>query len=217
MKKVAVILSGCGARDGSEIREAICLLLSLSQLGIKYECFAPNKPQAFVFDHYHDKIANNEERNVLIESARIARGRVQDVTKLDVAKFDGIAFAGGYGAGVNLSNFVTANSTEFDVEPLIEKAILDFKNANKAMYFLFISPILVAKVLKDVKITLGKNGEITSKIREIGVEVVEKEINEPVFDASNKLVTAPCYMLEITLAELYNGIFAGAKQFSSIL
>lgn len=217
MKKVAVVLSGCGARDGSEIREAICLLLSLSQLGIRYECFSIDKLQAFVFDHYNDKIAEGEKRNVLIESARIACGKVKEISNLNPQDFDGLAFAGGYGTGLNLSDFALNQKEEFSVEPKIEKVILDFKSMNKPMYFLCISPVIIAKVLKGVKITLGNDKEISSKIRQLGAEVVETDINEPVYDAENKVITTPCYMLEVRLNELYNGIYKGAKDFASIL
>lgn len=217
MKKVAVILSGCGARDGSEIREAISLLLSLSQLDVKYHCFSVDKPQAIVFDHYHNKISEGETRNTLIESARIARGRVRDLKTLNVDDFDGIAFAGGYGAGLNLSNFASTNSTDFAVEPEVESAIKAFKSANKPMYFLCISPVIVAKVLKDVKITLGAESDVSKKISQLGAEIEIQTKNEPTFDEKNKIITTPCYMLEISLAELYEGIFKGAKIFASIL
>jgi enhancing lycopene biosynthesis protein 2 len=217
MKKVAVILSGCGARDGTEIREAISLLLSLSQLNVKYNCFSVDKPQAIVFDHYHNKISEGETRNTLVESARIARGRVQDLKTLNLDDFDGIAFAGGYGAGLNLSNFASLNSTDFNLEPDVENIIKAFKNAKKPMYFLCISPVLVAKVLKDVKITLGGESEVSQQISTLGTEIEIQTKNEPTFDERNKIITTPCYMLEISLAELYDGIFKGAKIFASIL
>lgn len=217
MKKVAIFLSGCGAQDGSEIREAICLLLSLSQLKVKYEYFSLDKPQAFVYNHLTNKVEKDETRNILVESARIARGKVRDVKEFQSQNFDGIAFVGGYGAGVNFSDFAIKNSADFSIDPKIENVIQTFKQENKPMYFLCISPILAAKALNNVKITLGKEGEITKALREKNIEIEEQLTNSYTFDKQNKIITTPCYMLNITLAELYEGIFKGAEKFVSIL
>ena len=217
MKKVAVFLSGCGAKDGSEIREAVCLLLSLSQLGIKYEYFSLDKPQAFVYNHLNEKVASGETRNVLEESARIARGKVQDVSLFNCNNFDGVAFVGGYGAGVNFSDFAIKNSIDFEIEPLIKNVIQTSKKAGKPMYFLCISPILAIKALGDVKVTLGSKSDITEALKQTNAEVIEVSSNTPVFDEKNKIITTPCYMLNITLAELYDGIYKGAEKFASIL
>ena len=216
-KKVAVILSGCGAKDGSEIREAIFLLLSLAQNNIRYECFSVNKEQAIVFDHYHDKIAKGETRNVLVESARIARGNVKDIKTLNPAEFAGIAFAGGYGAGLNLSDFAIKNSHDFETEKDIEKAIMAFYKADKPLLFLCVSSLLVSKLIENVKITLGGKNEISEKVREAGVNVVETHHNTPIIDEKHKVISAPCYMLEINIVELYNGIFSAAKEFAKML
>ena len=217
MKKVAVFLSGCGAKDGAEIREAVCLLLSLSQLGIKYEYFSLDKPQAFVYNHLTEKVALNETRNVLEESARIARGKVQDASLFNADNFDGVAFVGGYGAGVNFSNFAIKNSIDFTIEPLIERVIQSTKKAGKPMYFLCISPILAIKALGNIKVTLGSKSDITEALKQTNAEVVEVSTNTPIFDEANKIITTPCYMLNITLAELYDGIYKGAEKFASIL
>jgi enhancing lycopene biosynthesis protein 2 len=154
---------------------------------------------------------------MLIESARIARGKVKDIKTLNMNDFDGIAFAGGYGAGLNLSNFAITNSSNFTVEPDVENAILSCKKADKPMYFLCISPVIVAKVLGNVKITLGGKNEVSQKISELGTEIETQTLNKPTFDEKNKIITTPSNMLEINLAELYQGIFEGAKIFASIL
>ena len=217
MKKVAVFLSGCGAQDGSEIREAVCLLLSLSQLGVKYEYFSLDKEQSFVHNHYTNKISTGETRNILVESARIARGKVLDASQFNCDNFDGIAFVGGYGAGVNLSDFAIKNNKDFTIDPKITTAIKACKKADKPMYFLCISPILATKLIDNVKITLGKKSEITELLKNHNVQIVETSTNTHTFDENNKIITTPCYMLNITLAELYEGIFNGAKKFVSIL
>ena len=75
MKKIGVVLSGCGVRDGSEIHEAVCALLAIDQAGCEAVCMAP-KADFAVTDHLTMQ-ETGEKRNILVESARIARGNAQ--------------------------------------------------------------------------------------------------------------------------------------------
>src|SRR3990167_9599957 len=105
-KKVAVILSGCGVFDGSEIHEAVSTLLALDLAGAHYECFAPNISQTRVVNHLTNE-TTNETRNVLVEAARIARGKIHDIKKAKIENFDAAIYPGGHGAALNLCNFGT--------------------------------------------------------------------------------------------------------------
>ncbi|GMA80461.1 hypothetical protein GCM10025880_68800 [Methylorubrum aminovorans] len=60
MKKIAVVLSGCGVFDGAEINEAVLTLLALEERGITYQCFAPDKPQLTI-NHLKVKIKSKLE------------------------------------------------------------------------------------------------------------------------------------------------------------
>ena len=84
-KRVAVILSGCGAYDGAEIHESVLTLLRLDQRGAQVQCFAPNIAQHHVVNHLTGE-EMPETRNVLVESARIARGAIEDIREADVTR-----------------------------------------------------------------------------------------------------------------------------------
>jgi enhancing lycopene biosynthesis protein 2 len=216
MKKIAVILSGCGARDGTEIQEAVCLLLAISQLGMEYNCFSLNKNKTFVYNHYEGKKVENEIRNILFESARIAR-KVSDITNLKAEDFDGIAFVGGFGNAMNFSDFAIKKDASFEIDLEIQNAIKSFHQLKKPMYFLCISSVLPAKILDDAKITLGGENEASIGMKKWGFDVIHKEENTPLFDEKNKIISLPCYLLDINLSELYKGIYQGTQIFSSIL
>lgn len=218
MKKVAVVLSGCGARDGSEIREALFLMLALAKHNIKYECFAPNIDQFMVYNHYKDEVSEGEKRNVLTESARLARGRVKDLATLNEAEFDGLAFAGGYGASFNLCDFGVVKSFDFTIDKDVERCIIAFKKNNKGMIFLCISSVIAAKLIPDVHITLGSEvKEVSDLIRQNNVTVTDLDKNIPIIDSGNKIVTTPCYLVNATIVELYEGIEKGVKEFTALL
>ena len=213
MKKVAIILSGCGSLDGSEIREALFAMLSLAQNGVKYQCFAPDIEQAYVVNHYTNEKMPGEKRNVLVESARLARGRVKNIKELNPAEFDGLLFPGGYGAVTNLANFIVKQSTDFEVDAQVESAIQNFFESKKPICFLCVSPMIAAKLLNGVKITLGNSTEPAASAIKLGAEVIKTDKNLPVIDATNKIISAPCYMLDITISELYEGILKTVQEF----
>src|SRR3546814_20669828 len=105
-KKVAVILSGCGVYDGSEIYESVITLLRLDQRGVKVQCFAPNIAQMHVINHLTgDEMP--ESRNVLTESARLARGAIKDLREATAEDFDALIIPGGFGAAKNLPHSAT--------------------------------------------------------------------------------------------------------------
>ena len=156
MRKFAVILAGCGRKDGSEINEAITLLLSLEQHHCEYQCFAPNRPQTEVIDHLTDKKVK-EERNILTEAARLARSNVRPVEEYKAEDYDGLLFSGGYGVAKNLCNYAYKGA-DMEVQPDVARAIVETREANKPIGGMCIAPVMFAKLLPGVCVTLGNEG-----------------------------------------------------------
>lgn len=204
-KKVAVILSGCGVYDGSEIHESVLTLLRLDQRGAQVQCFAPDIAQLHVVDHLSgDEM--DERRNVLIESARIARGNIKNVRELHVADFDALILPGGFGVAKNLSDFVTAGA-HCQVQPDVLAACQGFIKAGKAVGLICIAPALAAKLFgAGVQCTIGNDTATAQTIREMGGEHIECPVDEIVIDRANKLVTTPAYMLAQSISQAAAGI-----------
>uniref|UniRef100_A0A3Q2DFI2 Si:ch211-153b23.5 n=1 Tax=Cyprinodon variegatus TaxID=28743 RepID=A0A3Q2DFI2_CYPVA len=156
-KSVAVILSGCGVYDGTEIHEASAVLVHLSRAGAKVQMFAPDADQMHVVNHCVGK-PTKEKRNILQESARIARGDVTDLAKLDVSAFDAAIIPGGFGVAKNLCDWAVKNK-DFTIQPLLEKIIKDFHKAGKPLGMCCISPVLAAKLLPGCELTVGQDKE----------------------------------------------------------
>ncbi|HEY8271758.1 MAG TPA: isoprenoid biosynthesis glyoxalase ElbB [Pseudobdellovibrionaceae bacterium] len=212
MRKIAVILSGCGNKDGAELTEAISLLISLSQNGAEYRCFAPN-----IEFNALDFIKNEPlgtKRNALTEAARITRGEIQDLKNLEVSKYDALAFVGGYGAAKNLSNWAEKGA-QCTVLPEVEKAIIDFHAASKPIAAICIAPVLIAKVLgsEKVTVTVGDDKETIAKILKTGAQHEICPVDDYVTDRETKVITTPAYMYDNAKPhEIFKGISALAKE-----
>lgn len=200
-KQIAVVLSGCGVYDGSEVHESVFVLSQVSARGGTYQCFAPDKAMMHVVDHTAGS-EMPETRNVLTESARIARGAVKALTELDPAGFDAVIFPGGFGAAKNLSDFATAGP-ELAVETETARVITGFRAADKPLGFCCISPVLAAKVLGGgVELTVGSDEEseewpyagAAGAIDAVGATHVVKPLAEAHTDAAQKVVSSPAYM-----------------------
>lgn len=111
--RVAVVLAGCGAKDGTEITEAVALLISLSRKGLAFECFAPDRSMHHVVNHVSGVESVNESRNQMEEAARIARGKIKPLASLQMHEFDALVIAGGFGVVKNLCNFAFAGKGGF--------------------------------------------------------------------------------------------------------
>ncbi|HLA31720.1 MAG TPA: isoprenoid biosynthesis glyoxalase ElbB [Pseudomonas sp.] len=204
-KKVAVILSGCGVYDGSEIHESVLTLLRLDQRGAQVQCFAPNVPQLHVVDHYTgDEMADS--RNVLVESARIARGQIKDVKELHVGDFDALILPGGFGVAKNLSDFAISGA-QCTVQPDVLSAAQAFVKAGKPLGLICIAPALAAKIFgSGVICTIGNDHETAAALVQMGAVHHECEVREIVEDSAHKLVTTPAYMLAQSIGEAAAGI-----------
>jgi len=203
MKKIAVILSGCGVYDGAEIHEATLALLAISRQGATYEVFAPDIPQHHVINHLTGE-EMEESRNVLVESARIARGKIKDLKDLNAGDFDGLVIPGGYGAAKNLSTWAFEGTDAF-VLPDVERAVRDMVDLNKPVAALCISPVILAKVLGKGRLTVGDDQETIRALESLGATHVITTHGEVVVDPELRLITTPCYMLEATIAQIADG------------
>ena len=214
MSKVAVVLSGCGVFDGSEIHEAVGLLYHLSRAGAAYDCFAPDKDQAHVINHAKGEEAAGETRNVLVESARIARGAIQPLATLDASGYDALFLPGGFGAAKNLCTFAF-DGAACSVDPDIERVIKAFHDAGKPVGCCCIAPVIPAKVLgteaggPGCAVTIGDDEGAAGAIAAMGSSNVVKPVTEAHVDASNNLVSAPAYMYgDAPIHEVIDGIGA---------
>ena len=201
--RIAVVLSGCGVYDGSEIHEAVLTLLALDRQGATVQCFAPNIPQHHVVDHLTGKEAD-EIRNVLVESARIARGHIKDLKSFKAEDFDGILFPGGFGAAKNLSSFAF-DGADCAVEPGVVAAITAMRERGKPIGALCISPAIMAKVLGAVDVTIGSDVGTAAALAQMGAHHINAGHGEVIIDRKAKLATTPCYMLDATISQIADG------------
>lgn len=203
MKKVGIILSGCGVFDGSEIHEAICTLLALSEQGLNYECLAPNIEQQGVVNHV-TKSPSSESRNVLVESARIARGAIKDLAIASPMDYSAIILPGGFGAAKNLSTFAIESET-FSVHPVVEKFLRQAHQHKIPMAFLCIAPVIAAKLFGNEKVTLtiGNDDQTLMAMKKCGANHQSTAVDEISVDSENKIISTACYMLATNIAEIH--------------
>ncbi len=209
MLKVGVVLSGCGFQDGTEIQEAVFTLHALDHANVNIVAMAPNINQTVVVNHLTGEISS-ETRNVLVESARITRGNVEDIINVDLSQLDAVIFVGGFGVALNLSDFAT-ESTNMTVIPQIEHVIRGMYNQNKPMGFLCISPVLAAKVLGSMelehklKLTVGTDESTIQKLHEMNVTHEATTVDDIVVDLENRLVSSPAYMTGPNPRDVWKG------------
>ena len=205
-KKVAVILSGCGVYDGAEIHESVITLLRLDQRGAQVQCFAPNIAQMHVIDHLTGE-EMPESRNVLVESARIARGEVKDIREAKAEDFDALIVPGGFGAAKNLSNFAVEGD-KCSVHPDVLALAEAFADACKPVGLICISPALAAKIYgPGVVCTIGKDASTAAAVVKMGGTHEECDVHDIVEDVQRKLVTTPAYMEAKSISEAASGIY----------
>ncbi len=212
--RIAVVLSGCGVQDGSEIHEAVSVLVHLSRHGASVRCFAPDKEQAVAFNHFTGEVEPRRQRNMLHESARIARGGASEspgsepLADLDAAEYDAVIFPGGFGAARNLCTFAV-DGAACDIERDVERVIRTFHAAGKPIGMCCIAPVLAAKVLGKVNgctLTLGAEGDAPKAVRELGATHKVCGARDVCVDEANRLITTPAYMLDAPLFDIYTGI-----------
>mmetsp|Transcript_39851 Transcript_39851/g.79888 ORF Transcript_39851/g.79888 Transcript_39851/m.79888 type:complete len:255 (-) Transcript_39851:156-920(-) len=212
-KKVAVVFSGCGVFDGTEVTEGTAALVHLSRAGAQVQVFAPDKEQMHALDHTKGAELP-EKRNVLVESARIARGNVQPLQALKASDYDALIFPGGFGAAKNLSSWAV-DGTDCKVDEDVARTIKEFHSAQKPIGACCIAPVLLAKVLqgKDIMVTVGSQGGeqwpyggTIGQIESLGAKHETTTIDGVCVDSANKLATSPAFMYEGGFAEVHDSV-----------
>lgn len=206
-KKVGVILSGCGVYDGSEIHEAVITMLALDRAGAEMIICAPDMPQMHVVNHLTGEVAEGETRNVLVESARIARGAIKDIAQVSADEMDALILPGGFGAAKNLCDFAVKGAA-CEVHPEVARLVRDVHAQGKPVAAVCIAPALVAKVLGDEspELTIGTDAETAGALESMGAKHVSCPVRELVVDRERKLITTPAYMLAQNMSEAAEGI-----------
>lgn len=208
MAKVGVVLAGCGVYDGSEIHETVITLLALDRAGATAVCMAPNIEQGVV-NHLTGKQIEGATRNVLEESARIARGNVTDIANIKASEIDALILPGGFGAAKNLCNFAV-KGTDCEVNPEVARLVREVVAAKKPLAAICIAPALVSKVLGDDKLahqlTIGTDEGTAQAVTAMGSTHVACPVSEFVIDQKNKLISSPAYMLAGSISEAAEGI-----------
>ena len=213
MTNVAVVLSGCGVYDGAEVNEAVLTLLALEQQGASYQCFAPNIDQMHVLNHLTGE-EMSETRNVLVESARIARGNIKDVAEAKVEEFDALVVPGGFGAAKNLCDFAVSGPAMTVQEDFLNFAQA-MHQAGKPIGLICIAPAMAAKICGEgAQCTIGNDADTAAAIEAMGGKHLQCPVDEARIDEANKLVTTPAYMLAGSVSEAAEGI---TKCVSSVL
>lgn len=205
----AVVLSGCGVYDGSEIHEAVLTLLAIDRAGADYQCFAPDVAQMHVVNHLTGQ-PTGESRNILVESARIARGAIKPLSAFQAQRFDALVLPGGFGAAKNLSTFAV-DGPDCTVNPEVERVIKAMHGAGKPIGALCIAPAVIARVLGAVELTIGTDAGTASALEQMGAHHRERGHGEIVVDPQQRVVTSPCYMLNATISQIADGADATVR------
>lgn len=203
MKKFAIVLAGSGVFDGAEIHEATMTMLAIKKQGADYEIFAPDIPQHHVVNHLTGE-EMKENRNVLVEAARIARGKIKDLKQLNPRDFDAIIFPGGFGVAKNLCTWAF-DGPDCTVNGDVEKVIKEMTSLKKPIGALCISPVLLAKVLGNVEITIGDDPATAAGVEKAGAKHVNTGHGEVVRDPHRPVFTTPCYMLDASIVDIAEG------------
>ena len=214
--KIGVLLSGCGVYDGAEIQEAVLTLLSIEEIGAKAVCISIDQPQHHVVNHLTGE-EMTDQRNMLIESARIARGEVRDISTIVPAYLDALVIPGGFGSAKNFTKWAF-NGPEGSIDPKVKLLIVNMINIGKPIAALCVSPVVVAKALEGSKIhasmTIGSNREpspydinaFSSGLSSAGSSPTMKTVREIQIDHANKIITAPCYMMDASILDIRRNI-----------
>lgn len=216
-KKIAVILAGCGVKDGSEIHEATLTLLNIDKQNGEYNCIAPNILQAHVINHQTDEI-DNSKRNVIEESARIYRSRVLDLKETGPEEYDAVIIPGGFGAAKNLSSFAF-DGKDCSVQKDFKNFVLKAHELGKPIGAICIAPAVISKIFqnrKKIRLTIGRDPQTAAVIQAMGHIHIDSDASDIVIDEENKIITTPAYMLAGSIKEVDAGISKLVKKILEI-
>lgn len=214
--KIGILLSGCGVYDGVEIQESVLTMLAVEEAGAEYVCIGVNQNQHHVINHLNGE-EMSESRNMLVEAARITRGEIVDIENIIVNDLDALIIPGGFGSAKSLTSWAY-DGPGGKIIPSVKKLILDFYHFNKVIVGLCVSPVVLAKAFEDTDInpimTIGSTNEpspyniqeFSNGLMKTGVQIEMKSITELMIDEKNKIISAPCYMMDATIVEIRNNI-----------
>jgi enhancing lycopene biosynthesis protein 2 len=203
MKKFAIIISGSGVYDGAEIHETVMAMLAIIKSGADYQMFAPDMMQHHVINHLTGE-EMPEKRNVLVESARIARGNIKPLVEYSPKDYDALILPGGFGVAKNLCTFAF-DGPDCKVNPGVEKAVKDTHSAKKPIGALCIAPALISKLFGDVEVTIGQDADTAEAITKMGSTHIKTTHGEVVVDKKHNIFTTPCYMLDANIVQIELG------------
>ena len=206
IKRVGVVLSGCGVFDGAEIHESVLTLLALEKAGVQAVCMAPNVEHHHVIDHLSGN-ETGETRNVLVEAARIARGNIEDIAGVSAKEIDALVLPGGFGAAKNLSSFA-AEGAQGEVNAEVRRLVRDIFAERKPIGFICISPAVGALILGEtgVELTIGNDEGTAGAIESLGARHVACAVTDIHMDPERKVISTPAYMLGQNILEVSKGI-----------
>ncbi len=215
MARVGVLLSGCGVMDGAEIHESVITLLALDKAGAEAICMAPDMDQMHVINHLTNEEVKGERRNVLVESARIARGKIRNVADVKVDELDALIIPGGFGAAKNLCTFAV-DGPSCRVQPDVRRLVSEMAEAGKPIGAICISPAIIAAVLGSKKptVTIGTTAlplstdVVLAQFSTTTQTVIHQPcpVDQAVIDQGRKIVTTPAYMLGPSIKDVAKGI-----------
>lgn len=207
MKKVGVVLPGCGFMDGAEIQESVLTLLALERAGLEPVCMAPNKDQYHVMNHLTGQVEAGEKRNVLVESARIARGQIEDLAAVEAKDLDALVFPGGFGAAKNLSTFAVDGAAGA-VDGEVRRLMTEIFEARKPIGLICIAPAVGAQILGEtgVEVTIGNDADTAAEVEKCGARHFDCAVEEIHVDEERRVISTPAYMLGKSALEVSRGI-----------
>ncbi|MDG1657448.1 MAG: isoprenoid biosynthesis glyoxalase ElbB [Crocinitomicaceae bacterium] len=214
--KIGVLLSGCGVYDGAEIQEAVLTLLAIEEIDAEAICISVDQNQHHVINHLNGE-EMNEPRNILVESARIARGSVTNINDISPADLDALVIPGGFGSATNFTKWAFSGP-EGEILPEVKLLLVNLINIGKPIAALCVSPVVLAKALEgssfEASMTIGTDKEpspydikgFTDGLRTTGTQTQMKSVREIHLDEKNKIVTAPCYMMDASILDVRKNI-----------
>ena len=226
-KKIGVLLSGCGVYDGAEIQEAVLTLLEIDQMGAEAVCIALNENQFHTINHLTGETMP-EERNMLVEAARIARGNIQEISSIIPADLDALVLPGGFGNAKNFTNWAIEGASG-SIHPKIKLLLVNMVNSGKPIVALCVSPIVVAKALEYSNLhpilTIGSSEQaspysiedFSNGLRNTGARTIDKTTDEIEFDAQLNIISAPCYMQEVSIKIVHKNIHLAFEKLKTVI
>lgn len=214
--KIGVLLSGAGVYDGAEIHEAVLTLLEIESLGYEAVCIGVDAPQHHVVNHLNGQ-EQAQTRNMLEEAARIARGQIREIRTVVPADLDALVIPGGFGSAKNFSSWAFEGPNG-QIRPDVKLLLVNMYNVGKPIVALCVSPVLLALAFGDMAIgqqlTIGSTSaaspynisDFQEGLQAKGAQTPECSIQEICIDVPNRIITAPCYMLEASLPALQQNI-----------